>query len=444
MDKKVLRQIGWVTASLGLTAALIGCSDAMDEAAVAESQGAALASTNGLAAVNGLGATNGLTGTNGLMGTNGLAATNGLAGTNGLAATNGLMTTDGGRKTVEYIVKCALAKGDSIVKQDQYGNNYTYGGNVGVCPDWKYGSITSNYTCQELISACVMAHLNTAGIHVPLWLDSGAQSIGWGLNSAYPYQEGTFFGNVLVTGGMNHGAMLAPAGFYCDGDGFAQGSSGVVAGRIGAGQGFVPYLNPFGNGALCKNNCTGEWSGGMYDSYGHLKNPDGYKACTGFNTMITVWRNNNYTPQFDNVYRYRLQPSNVNGTLSMDVTNGSTSNGTAMQLWTTWDGDMQKFSIAPSGSNWKIAMKTNTNKCLDLRSGATGNNTQIVINDCNGASSQAWTITPDVQSGNFYFKNAAAGRCLEDPNWSWNTGQQLDIYDCSNGSNMLWKITAVL
>jgi hypothetical protein len=216
----------------------------------------------------------------------------------------------------------------------------------------------------------------------------------------------------------------------------------VVAGRIGAGQGAVPYSNPYGNGALCKNNCTGQWSGGQRDTSGNLLDPDGYQACSGYNNMITVWRNNTYTPQFDPVYLYRLQPSPANGAESLDVYNGSTTNGTAIDQWSTWNGDMQKFYILARGSYWKIAMKANSNKCIDLKNGGTGNGTQLVINDCNGASSQSWSVTPDVQTGYFTFKNVAAGRCLDEYNWNTSNGNYVDIYDCSGGTNQKWKISA--
>jgi hypothetical protein len=286
-----------------------------------------------------------------------------------------------------------------------------------------------------------MAHLNTAGVHVPIWLDSSASAIGWGKSSSYPFQEGTFWGNILITGNMNHGATQAPVGYYCDGDGFAQGSSGVVAGRIGAGQGSVPYSNPYGNGALCKNNCTGEWPNGMYDSQGHLINPDGYKACTGFNTMITVWRNNTYTPTFDSGYVYELQPKPANGGETLDVYNGQTSNGTPVQQYSNWNGDPQKFRILQSGSNWKIAMKTNSNKCVDL-AGGTGNGTQLVINDCNGSAGQAWSITPDVQTGAFTLKNASAGRCLDETGWNTSNGVRIQIWDCNGLDAQKWFIKA--
>ena len=47
----------------------------------------------------------------------------------------------------------------------------------------------------------MMAHVNTAGVHVPLWLDSNDAAIGWGIDRTnFPMQEGTFFGDILDTG----------------------------------------------------------------------------------------------------------------------------------------------------------------------------------------------------------------------------------------------------
>src|SRR4029077_5793924 len=135
----------------------------------------------------------------------------------------------------------------------------------GLCPAWKSGDISTNWICQEYISACVMAHLNTAGIHIPIWLDADNQTtkIGWGVDlTNYPYQEGTFFGNILITGHYNHADYNAPVGFYCDGDGFASGSSGVGAGRIGDSA-TAAYSNPWSGNPLCKNNCTNHYVSGI-------------------------------------------------------------------------------------------------------------------------------------------------------------------------------------
>jgi hypothetical protein len=123
-----------------------------------------------------------------------------------------------------------------------------------------------------------MAHINTTGQHIPLWLTADAPSVGWALNTAqYPHQEGSFFGNIFVS---------PPKAYYCDGKDFAVG---VVAGRIGSTQVGAPYQNPFttskylvGYSPLCVNSCT------IADNPNRAS---GYKACLGFNHVMTVWRN---------------------------------------------------------------------------------------------------------------------------------------------------------
>src|SRR5262249_48850400 len=159
MDRMFTRSIALC---LGLTTSGLGCTDLVDGASDGDlhEQAAAKTMTNGLTLVNGLSNTNGLSGTNGLSSTNGLAPTNALSPTSGLSSTNGLMTTAGGRRTVAYLVKCALGSGDSLVKADNNGTNYTFPGSLGLCPAWKSGNVATNWQCQELISACLMAHLN--------------------------------------------------------------------------------------------------------------------------------------------------------------------------------------------------------------------------------------------------------------------------------------------
>src|SRR6478672_9716885 len=112
----------FVALALGSVVALVGCSQNIAEDSDVSME-YALATTNGLASING------------------------LASVNGLALTNGLMTTDGGRKTVSYLVKCALKAGDYIDKQDNYGTTYRFNGSVGIAPQWKTGACDQD--CQE-------------------------------------------------------------------------------------------------------------------------------------------------------------------------------------------------------------------------------------------------------------------------------------------------------
>ena len=79
------------------------------------------------------------------------------------------------------------------------------------------------------MTGCLLAHVNTSGVHIPIWLDSEG-AIGWGQNSSYPFQEGSFFGNIFVS---------PPKGYFCNGKDF---SAGTVPGRLGVGQSNAPYI----------------------------------------------------------------------------------------------------------------------------------------------------------------------------------------------------------
>src|SRR6266404_450056 len=152
-----------LAAVLMATWSAAGCTD-LSPSDGSGNESAATATENGMPDINGL------TSYNGLNSHNGLSTYNGLSSYNGLQSYNGLMSTFDGRITTSYLVKCALAAGHSIKKQDQYNNWFTYQGAIGVGPSWETGSCDTN--CQQAISACMMAHVNTAGVHIPLWLDS--------------------------------------------------------------------------------------------------------------------------------------------------------------------------------------------------------------------------------------------------------------------------------
>jgi hypothetical protein len=371
------------------------------------------------------------------------------------------MTTSGGRKTISYLVKCALQSGDSLVKQDQNSTNYTFAGGLGLCPNWKNYDVHSDGACMEAVSACMMAHVNTAGVHVPLWLDSLDSAIGWGIDRTnYPMQEGTFFGDIIDTGPLttiSKPGVTAPVAYFCDGAGYPSGASGIVAGRLGAYQSGAPYMNPFST-SLCQNtSAVGHYSYGITGSCPSGSNanpstgcPDGYQALyTSGGTWqhgITVWRNNSYNPQFDTAYTYRLMPYSAYGGQSVDVTGGSTSNGTLIEQWATWNGAPQMFNLVQDGSSWRIALSTNTAKCIDLVGGGSSlaDGTQLAVNDCHaGDSSQQWAISPDAQTGAFIFKNVQAGRCLDVPSGSTASGARLQIWDCWNGSPQKYTVQAI-
>jgi hypothetical protein len=262
-------------ALVSLFALPLAACTSREDAAVFTQSDALVFTLNGLTAINGLSTSNGLSSGNGLSSANGLSTSNGLSSANGLSTSNGLMTTVPGRMTVEYMVRCALALGDTLTKQDQNGASYTFLGQLGLAPQWKTG--TCDATCQQMISSCMLAHVNTSGVHIPLWLVSANAAIGWGQNPQYPSREGTFFGNIF---NVNSGSGVVDA-FYCNGPGF---STNTVPGRLGAAQVGAPYTDPY----LSTTNVAGTCSP---CSSTRTDGPDACKAdAVTFKSPITVWR----------------------------------------------------------------------------------------------------------------------------------------------------------
>jgi Ricin-type beta-trefoil lectin domain len=172
-------------------------------------------------------------------------------------------------------------------------------------------------------------------------------------------------------------------------------------------------------------------------------------AGTKWSNVITVWRNNDYTPAFDTSYNYMLQPLRGNYQVSLDVNQASQTNGTAVQQWATSASANQQFNLLPvSGgaiNRVKITMMANNKKCVDLAGGKTADGTLLVINDCNGSPSQTWFVTPNVQTGAFFLTNSASGTCMDVPSktgQSQASGLQIEIWGCNGGDNQKWKIFA--
>ena len=248
--------------SVGLAvvmAALAGCAEQPEDLSGDDS--AALASENGMKTINGMKIHNGLASLG-----NGLSLSASLKSPAGLSSTSGLMTTADGRTTVTYLVKCALPAGRTVTKADQTGKLYTFAGQVGVAPEWETGSCGG--TCERWVSACMLAMVNTTGDHYPLWLVAQNPAINWGLDPSFPFQEGSFFGDIFTS---------PPYAYYCGGRDFG---ISPIPGRIGGAQTAPPYTDAYGTKGLCLPSCTPA-------DYPHQS--EGVKACSGWNEIITVW-----------------------------------------------------------------------------------------------------------------------------------------------------------
>jgi hypothetical protein len=106
---------------------------------------------------------------------------------------------------MKYLVKCSLPLGVGM-SFDYGGITYFWPGLLGFAPHWASGeSIPENE--QQLVTACLGAHANRYGAHVPISLlgrdaDRRPLAMSGDELSSFPVTEGCFFGNVFRKDGV--------------------------------------------------------------------------------------------------------------------------------------------------------------------------------------------------------------------------------------------------
>jgi hypothetical protein len=282
---------------------------------------------------------------------------NGLSTSAGLSSTTGMMTTEGGRQFVNYMVKIAYPQGHSLTKNDQYGVPYTFQGALGVAPEVEFG--TCDIDCQEKLSSALLAHVNNSGLHVGIWLVGPDNGIGWGTSPNFPFQEGTYFGNLF--------AQNIP-GNYCTGKNMGAGDA---KGRLGS---------PFGNNSNIMNAPYGwQWDNASQQnvpsycvntqnaSAGCLGQNEGFSSCADpapqapysaghrWNHPVTVYRN------FEPTMLFKICNKNGGNTKCLGVVNGSTTAGANVEV--------RDYTGAP-GQTWTISqVSTGVYKIINKSSG---------------------------------------------------------------------------
>ncbi|MFL5343971.1 MAG: hypothetical protein ACJ8AT_04225 [Hyalangium sp.] len=199
---------GWSGLMLAAVWAVVtasGCSITKDdsESAALGLQSEDLGSENGLSA-NGLSA-NGLS-ANGLS-ANGLSA-NGLSAQSfatWFAANPALADM-----VMRYVVRCAVpAEQTRSYADPQTGVSYTWSGGLGLAPDWA-GGAPANTVEQQVITACLLAHVNRYGLTIPISVlgrDAGGAVIPYTSQELgkFNVREACFFGNLFTNEGLFFG-----------------------------------------------------------------------------------------------------------------------------------------------------------------------------------------------------------------------------------------------
>jgi hypothetical protein len=111
---------------------------------------------------------------------------------------------------MHYMVQCAVPAGQTrTYTRASTGTTYTWSGNLGLAPEWAGGQPATELE-QQLVSACLAAHVNRYGVHVQVSL-LGRSAVGALLSLTlselltFSEKEGCFFGNLFTGQGLYAG-----------------------------------------------------------------------------------------------------------------------------------------------------------------------------------------------------------------------------------------------
>ncbi|MEE1929738.1 PQQ-dependent sugar dehydrogenase [Streptomyces sp. TRM 70351] len=113
----------------------------------------------------------------------------------------------------------------------------------------------------------------------------------------------------------------------------------------------------------------------------------------------------------------------------VDVRDGSSGNGTQIQLWDCNNSAAQTWTVPGDGTLRALG------KCLDISGGGTANGTKIQLWDCNGTGAQTWTHQDDNT-----LRNPQSAKCLDAEGISSANGTRLHLWTCHGNTNQQWNL----
>jgi glucosylceramidase len=178
------------------------------------------------------------------------------------------------------------------------------------------------------------------------------------------------------------------------------------------------------------------------------QNPDGSKALVAYNgtsgtqSLKVNWGNESFTYSLPAATTATFTWSGTQsstgtggagqitgyGGKCVDAAGGSSTNGTAVQLYDCNGSTAQQWTAGTDGTLRVLG------KCMDVTSAGTANGSQLQLYDCNGTGAQQW------QRSGTGLVNTASGRCLDATGPSSANGTRLQIWDCTGAANQQWTL----
>nr|WP_221379005.1 ThuA domain-containing protein [Actinoplanes polyasparticus] len=112
----------------------------------------------------------------------------------------------------------------------------------------------------------------------------------------------------------------------------------------------------------------------------------------------------------------------------VDVSGGSSADGTKIQLWSCTGSAHQQWTV--NGTTLR-----SLNKCMGVAGGSTANGALVQLSTCNGSGGQNWA-----PGANGSLVNPQSGKCLDANGAGSADGTQLIIWTCHGAANQRWAL----
>lgn len=144
---------------------------------------------------------------------------------------------------------------------------------------------------------------------------------------------------------------------------------------------------------------------------------------------------------------YMLRP-NSNSASCMDVSGGSSANGTAVQVYSCNGTASQSWSLVPVTGSFGTAYELVTGgsgSCLAITGSATTNGAKTSQWSCQGASQPAQLWQLNSVGASYELVSLNSGRCLDLPGGLSENGNQFQQWDCDKSNpNQLWNLSRIV
>lgn len=128
----------------------------------------------------------------------------------------------------------------------------------------------------------------------------------------------------------------------------------------------------------------------------------------------------------------------------LDLTAGSTANGTRLQLWQANNSPAQAFALAPTTDTLPNGTYTltvaNTNLAIDVANASYASGANVQVFQSNNSGAQKWNVARNAD-GTYTIVNAASGKALDVAGGSAYSGANVQQYQPNGSAAQCWIIT---